>query len=345
MISLLNKTRFGMIPNKLVNTMKTKLMFSTLIGLLMSLSLFAQFTITLPESTNLPCAEFPFVPVCIPISIDVHNELFSDLNAFSATLTNPNGGIVQQVSQSTSNNTDTFGDVSFNICDPFLAPGTYTLCVTAIDRRWWGKDKRVSACMTINVGDAEFLHDSFQDHYCDGEVFKWCPGDWGIEAMGTQYFFGQDVTIDASGCVSFEVDAGNKKNYTIPVLAIVCGFESFMDLEISVGGCDDDFNGDGNGDTKDSDTKNTETKDTSLGLRQVQVIEFAVFPNPATDILNIGSDVSKYQIQIFDTMGRLKKDVELSYDAHINVSDLSPGMYYLIMNDGKTSSSKKILIQ
>ncbi len=56
--------------------------------------------------------------------------------------------------------------------------------------------------------------------------------------------------------------------------------------------------------------------------------EFKVYPNPCENTLNIEADGLK---RIFDTSGRLIKE---SYEDRIDMSDLAPGMYVVMLENG-----------
>jgi hypothetical protein len=57
-----------------------------------------------------------------------------------------------------------------------------------------------------------------------------------------------------------------------------------------------------------------------------------VFPNPATNTLNISIDGAENlsgKGAIYDTMGRLVKKFELKGQTQVNISDLKSGLYIL----------------
>lgn len=310
--------------------MKTKYLLNTIFGLFLTIGAFAQFTITLPETVNLSCPELPFPEVCVPIEIEVHNEWINDLNEITVILTNPNGANIELFNQSTDNNSDTFGSVDFQVCHSFLIPGTYTLCVTAVDRRWWSKDKKITNCMTINVGDVEAILEDFDNHVCEYESFRWCPGDFGIEAMNPQPTWGLDIFVAPSGCITIWVgDIEYERTISIPVLAEICGFLQQTTIDLVVGGCET-FN------PKDPIKQQS---------ARVQMAEFSIYPNPVSDILNIRSSLASYTIQLIDNLGRTTQTLNLSYDATIDLSKENPGVYYILIQEGQNRSYEKIIIK
>lgn len=71
--------------------------------------------------------------------------------------------------------------------------------------------------------------------------------------------------------------------------------------------------------------------------------EFSIYPNPATETLNISlSENRKSQIEIFDAMGRLVKEIELSQSTQINIADLSDGLYFIHLKNNSHKTQKFI---
>jgi len=55
---------------------------------------------------------------------------------------------------------------------------------------------------------------------------------------------------------------------------------------------------------------------------------FKLYPNPCENTLNVDADGLK---RVFDTSGRLVKE---SYENVIDMSDLTPGMYVVMLESG-----------
>lgn len=76
-----------------------------------------------------------------------------------------------------------------------------------------------------------------------------------------------------------------------------------------------------------------EFKDKPLSVEKPEITKIKVFPNPATNEINIrGIEVEK--LQLYDMTGRLLKDYKTVGNMHkIIISDLKSGVYFLRIND------------
>ncbi|HMI07191.1 MAG TPA: T9SS type A sorting domain-containing protein, partial [Flavobacterium sp.] len=79
----------------------------------------------------------------------------------------------------------------------------------------------------------------------------------------------------------------------------------------------------------------------ALGVKQQVVSKFTVYPNPFSDVLNI-SGINGAAYKIFSIDGKLVKygNVETT---HINLGDLSKGMYLLQLTSDGNTETKKII--
>lgn len=83
-----------------------------------------------------------------------------------------------------------------------------------------------------------------------------------------------------------------------------------------------------------------------LNVTDFDATAFTVYPNPTTDVLNIdGLNDTTFSAQIIDMQGRTLISLdEITNNTEINTTQLSTGMYQLIITDGNTIvASKKIL--
>ena len=68
-----------------------------------------------------------------------------------------------------------------------------------------------------------------------------------------------------------------------------------------------------------------------LGVNQNSLIDFVVYPIPATDILTIHSGINIIEILVYDNLGHLV--LQSKYQNQINISKLQHGVYYLKIED------------
>lgn len=88
---------------------------------------------------------------------------------------------------------------------------------------------------------------------------------------------------------------------------------------------------------------------TSSNLRTNDVLanKFSVFPNPATNVINVNSSdaIGVNQIQITDLNGRIVKDVTFDgvSEIQVNIGDLTSGMYMMNIVSEEGTAVKKIV--
>ena len=103
-------------------------------------------------------------------------------------------------------------------------------------------------------------------------------------------------------------------------------------------------NGNGGFDSGDLVATTSTADVVALGLSKEQQLDFAMYPNPSADFLNIQlpTGTSNADVKLFDVTGRLMKSANVSSATNrINVRDLSTGMYVLkIETDGKIGSKQ-----
>ena len=141
------------------------------------------------------------------------------------------------------------------------------------------------------------------------------------EAMGTvseggTYDYGSEIQISASARDGYQFvswDDGNTDNpRTITVVADATYIASFMSV---------------------------------VGIEENAVSEIALFPNPATDILNITSSETISEIEIVNTLGQVVKRIEVNSDnAVCDVEELKAGVYVVrIHTEGAVVSQRKFI--
>ncbi|MEE4257264.1 MAG: T9SS type A sorting domain-containing protein [Bacteroidales bacterium] len=71
-----------------------------------------------------------------------------------------------------------------------------------------------------------------------------------------------------------------------------------------------------------------------------------VYPNPATDALNILSDVEMSTLRIFNNQGRLLQILEIRTNEYqMNVSGLGEGLYFFIIETAEGTATRRVLVQ
>ena len=80
---------------------------------------------------------------------------------------------------------------------------------------------------------------------------------------------------------------------------------------------------------------------------QDSILRFDVYPNPVNSFVNISSNLTTKPttIETYDMLGRLKisKSQEALEFTTLDVSNLSPGMYFVNIRSGNQQQSKKII--
>lgn len=82
----------------------------------------------------------------------------------------------------------------------------------------------------------------------------------------------------------------------------------------------------------------------TLNITQLQLADqsISVYPNPATDVLNISTRLDITKLAMFNVLGTQVLSIENTKT--INVKELSPGVYLLKIMTGKGPLTKKVLI-
>ena len=68
-----------------------------------------------------------------------------------------------------------------------------------------------------------------------------------------------------------------------------------------------------------------------------------IFPNPTNSVININSKIKFRQAEIYNVLGQKIFVTELDLDQIIDLSELSAGLYHLVLKNSKELKSLKIL--
>lgn len=86
-----------------------------------------------------------------------------------------------------------------------------------------------------------------------------------------------------------------------------------------------------------------------LSIEEDQTPLFQLYPNPAQDVLYLQlnkEEITQSSIRITNTLGQvLKEEILYDFTHRIDVSDLSPGMYFVSINNDGQKATKQIIIQ
>jgi hypothetical protein len=84
----------------------------------------------------------------------------------------------------------------------------------------------------------------------------------------------------------------------------------------------------------------------ATGIEENSSLEIALFPNPATDILNITSSETISEIEIVNTLGQVVKRIEVNSDnAVCDVEDLKVGVYVVRIRTASTTLSQRKFVK
>lgn len=85
---------------------------------------------------------------------------------------------------------------------------------------------------------------------------------------------------------------------------------------------------------------------TAVGLKEVNDTEVTVYPNPVSNHLTIQvKDAGSYSANIIDVQGKVVLNTQVNQEqSTVNVSELSNGLYFLILTDTNGNSYQKRLV-
>lgn len=81
---------------------------------------------------------------------------------------------------------------------------------------------------------------------------------------------------------------------------------------------------------------------TALSTESFENMDFAIYPNPATDRFNIQTTANDYQVNLYNTLGQKVKHIE-NPNGTIDVMDLPNGIYLVEMETITGKATKKLI--
>mgnify|MGYP004652203281 FL=1 len=95
-----------------------------------------------------------------------------------------------------------------------------------------------------------------------------------------------------------------------------------------------------------SDTVITDTASSALGVNILNEESVRVYPNPASDVLNVASDYNILNIAIFDAMNRLVEEREVNAkNVRINIAKRPSGVYFIKVRTDRGYTMRKFVIR
>ena len=95
-----------------------------------------------------------------------------------------------------------------------------------------------------------------------------------------------------------------------------------------------------------SDTVITDTANSALGVNILNEESVRVYPNPASDVLNVASDYNILNIAIFDAMNRLVEEREVNAkNIRISLAKRPTGVYFIKVRTDRGSTMRKFVIR
>lgn len=156
---------------------------------------------------------------------------------------------------------------------------------------------------------------------------------------------GSDVVITAP--TNFEVSSDNTTFATTATLTAFNGTATNVYARLATGLAVNTYSGNvtiaGGGATTEGSVAVSGEVSTPLSTEKNNIEGLKVYPNPASDVVNISSSLTGIkEVSIFNMLG--KKVLETSTNETINISNLTSGVYIMnISQDGKTASKKLVV--
>ena len=95
-----------------------------------------------------------------------------------------------------------------------------------------------------------------------------------------------------------------------------------------------------------SDTTITDTASSALSANLLNEESVRVYPNPASDVLNVASDYNIQNVAIFDAMNRLVEEKEVNAkNIRISLAQRSAGVYFIKVRTDRGSTMRKFVIR
>ncbi len=83
----------------------------------------------------------------------------------------------------------------------------------------------------------------------------------------------------------------------------------------------------------------------TLGIQEVDTrnYEVSIFPNPASDVINIKTDLEFTTVELYDILG--KRVLQTGPTNQLNISSFKSGVYFIKLHSTKATLTKKVVIE
>ncbi|MBL4624340.1 MAG: S8 family peptidase [Flavobacteriales bacterium] len=87
-----------------------------------------------------------------------------------------------------------------------------------------------------------------------------------------------------------------------------------------------------------------DTTSTKISNSKFQVSSFKLSPNPANDVLTVFVSKEETTLKMYSILGKLIFTKKLNSFAQIDISTVESGVYFVVVSDGKTEETKRVVI-
>lgn len=83
----------------------------------------------------------------------------------------------------------------------------------------------------------------------------------------------------------------------------------------------------------------------TLGVQEPQLsnVQFSIYPNPASNVINIKTDLEFTKVELYDILG--KRVLETGATNQLNISSFKSGVYFVKLHSTKGTLTKKVVIE
>ena len=84
--------------------------------------------------------------------------------------------------------------------------------------------------------------------------------------------------------------------------------------------------------------------DSGESVNELPNVEMTIYPNPAKDVINVKTNVQRYEYQLINSAGQVVMNGVLSGEDVISVENINNGIYFLkVIANGEVSVNKVVI--